>query len=350
MQQVASQFQMVVFRSLRDAPPCQELLVDCLHMLSSKPLLSLPANVERGIDLLLEGMQTRPCLIVLDNLETLLQEGDPEDHFRAGYEDYAVLLNRVAESAHQSCLLLTSREMPAELALLESHREGVRTLRLSGLESEACQRLLEEREVVGSTHDYVRLTQRYAGNPLALNIVAESICDLFGGQIRSFLQQEAVIFSSIRDLLDEQWNRLSVLEQALLFWLAVAREAVTSEELHALLVPPGDRMQVGEALQALQRRSLVEQAKVEAGDREPGRYTLQSVVLEYVTQVLVERVSEQIQHAVWKDLVSYALEQASAKEYVRQAQERLIVGPILLRLQAIYLQTDAVEQQLLRLQ
>ena len=349
MHQVAEHFQVVLFRSLRDAPSCEALLGDCLQRLAPQPLEVGTADLERRLGLLLECFQTRRCLFVLDNLETLLEAHDPEGHFRAGYEDYTALLRRVAHTPHQSCLLLTSREMPTELGHLESSQSGVRALRLSGLEPDACEQLLVEREVTGSTQDYVRLARRYDGNPLALHIVAESISDLFGGQISSFLQQDAVIFSSVRDLLAEQWSRLSATEQALLFWLAVVREPVTSEELHALLVPAVDRMQVGEALEALQRRSLVERGKAEAGDREPGRYTLHSVVLEYVTEVLVERVSEQIERGGWEDLVSYALEQATAKYYVRQAQERLLVAPVLLRLQAVSLQTDAVEQQLLRL-
>ncbi|HEX6555923.1 MAG TPA: helix-turn-helix domain-containing protein [Ktedonobacteraceae bacterium] len=191
MHQVAFHFQVVVFRSVRDAPPCQDLLADCLHVLWPGILPTVPPDVDQRIDLLLECFQTRRCLLVLDNLETLLEARDPAGHFRAGYEDYAVLLERAVQTPHQSCLLLTSRETPFELVHLESSRPGVRALRLSGLEPIACEQLLEERDVTGSTHDYVRLAQRYAGNPLALNIVAESICDLFGGQISSFLQQDA---------------------------------------------------------------------------------------------------------------------------------------------------------------
>lgn len=368
MHQVASAFEAVIFRSVRDAPSCQELLADCLHVLSPEVIPSLPAGVEQRLDVLLKCLQTRRCLLVLDNLETLLQAHDADGRFRAGYEDYAVLLERVAETEHQSCLLLTSREMPAELGHLEHSQPGVCALRLSGLSPAACEQLLEEREITGSTQDYAGLAQRYTGNPLALNIVAESIYELFGGQISSFLEQDTVIFSSIRDLLAEQWSRLSATEQTLLFWLAVVREAVTSEDLHAQLVPTVDRTQVDEALEALQRRSLVERTNAEG---EPERYTLHSVVLEYVTEVLVERVSEQLlsilspepkessesgvgelafkeQQAQWEYLVSYALEQASAKDYVRQAQERLIVSPVLVRLQAISRQTEALEQRLLR--
>src|SRR5207237_6423801 len=132
---------------------------------------------------------------------------------------YVELLRRVAETPHQSCLLLTSRETPAELGQLESRQPGVHALRLLGLEPDACEQLLEERNVIGSTHDQVRLAQLYEGNPLALNIVTEVISELFGGQISSFLEQDTVIFSTIRDLLAEQFTRLSALEQALLFWL-----------------------------------------------------------------------------------------------------------------------------------
>jgi WD40 repeat protein len=306
-------------------------------------------DVERSIDLLLECFQRQRCLLVLDNLETLLQEHDPEGRFRPGYEDYAVLLHRVAQTPHQSCLLLTSREIPAQLGHLESNRTGVRALRLSGLEPAACEQLLEEKDVIGSLHDHVRLAQRYAGNPLALNIVGETICELFGGQISSFLEQDAVIFSSIRDLLAEHFSRLSALEQALLFWLAIVREPLDGVSLNAQLVPPVAGVQVSEALEALHRRSLVERGKRGTAGEVPATFTLHSVVLEYVTELLVERVSEQVQHAVWEHLISYALEQAEAKEYVRQAQERLLVVPVLLRLQASYRQTEAVEEQLLRL-
>src|SRR2546421_3320420 len=160
MHQVAEQFQVVLFRSLRDAPPCQAMLPDCRHMLSPEVLPTLPPGIDQRIDLLLECFQTRRCLLVLDNLETLLEAHDPGGHFRAGYEDYAALLERVAHTPHQSCLLLTSREMPGALGHLESSQSSVLALRLSGLEPGACEQLLEEREVNGCRHDYVRLAQR----------------------------------------------------------------------------------------------------------------------------------------------------------------------------------------------
>jgi hypothetical protein len=53
---------------------------------------------------------------------------------------------------------------------------------------------------------------RYSGNPLALQIVAETVKDVFGGGLASFMCEEALIFDDIRDVLDQQWSRLTALE------------------------------------------------------------------------------------------------------------------------------------------
>src|SRR2546423_13750217 len=117
--------------------------------------------------------------------------------------------------------------------------------------------------------------ERYGGNPLALNMVAQTIADLFGGDIRPFLQADTAIFGGIAELLSEQWGRLSPLEQTLLFWLAILREPVTLDELEAVLVAPLAPMQLLEAVDGLHRRSLIERGQ------QGGSFTLQSGVLEF---------------------------------------------------------------------
>ena len=94
------------------------------------------------------------------------------------------------------------------------------------------------------------------GNPLALKIVAETIVELFGGEIAPFLEQGEVIVGSVHELLGEQFARLSAVEQTVLLWLAILREPVSLEELLALLGTPLPRVQVLEAVEALRRRSL----------------------------------------------------------------------------------------------
>jgi WD40 repeat protein/DNA-binding XRE family transcriptional regulator len=340
MHGMAEHFEVVLWRSVADAPSCEELLDECLQMLSPHSPSEMPASLERRISLLLEHLRERRALVVLDNLEALLEEGDVTGHFRPGFEAYGRLLRRVAETGHQSCLLLTSREKPADLVPLEGIQTPVRALRLSGLDAVACEQLLQEKGVVGTPQERTRLIEAYAGNPLALKIVAQTIADLFGGEIGQFLAGGEVVFGSIHDLLTEQFARLSALEQTVLLWLAIVREPVSIDELLPALVTSLSRVQVLEAINGLLRRSLIEHGKRQAS------FALQSVVLEYVTALLIAEVTSEIGQGRLDCLIEHALSQAGTKEYVRQTQERLLVAAILAQLRRAYQGRTEVEEQL----
>ncbi len=340
MQQLAGHFDVVLFRSLRDAPACEALLESCLQVLAPESLAVLSPGLESRLSRLLSELRNRRVLLVLDNLEALLSKGDVLGRLRPGLEAYADLLRRLAETRHQSCLLLTSREQPAALRALEGRHGPVCSLRLLGLDAAACAKLLAEHGVGGSPLEQARLGQLYAGNPLALNIVAETIVDLFGGEISPFLSTDTTIFGGIAELLEEQWGRLSPLEQTLLCWLAILREPVSLADLQAALVAPPAPEQLLEAVDGLRRRSLLERGQ------QAGSFTLQSVILEYVTGRLVSTASQEIQHGrlVW--LLEFGLSQAQAGEYVRQSQECLLLAPLLARLQSVYQGQAEVEERL----
>ena len=335
MHQVAEHFEVVIWRSLRDAPTCEVLLDECLQVLRERPV-----NPTRRLSLLLENMRRSCVLLVLDNLEALLEEGQGIGHMRPGYEDYSLLLRQVAETEHQSCLLLTSREKPMDIVPLESSRAPVRTLRLARLDANACEQLLAEKEVMGSSADKAALIEAYTGNPLALKIVAQTIVDLFDGKIAPFLEQGEVVFGGVRELLDEQYARLADLERTLLCWLAILREPVSIDELLALLVTPISRSQALEAIEALHRRSLIER-----GQR-PGSFTLQSVVLEYMTARLITEAASEIKHGQLARLIEHGLELATVKEYIRQIQQRLLVAPLLTQIRTVSAGQSAMEELL----
>src|SRR5258708_29455134 len=133
MHRLADQFDVVNFRSLRDAPSCEEVLDACLQVLSPERLALLPQSLERRLSLLLAALPPPPVLLVLDNLESLLEEGEVRGRLRPGYEEYGRLLRRGGGTGHQSCLLLTSREKPAQLRGLEGSRRPAPALRPGGL-------------------------------------------------------------------------------------------------------------------------------------------------------------------------------------------------------------------------
>jgi hypothetical protein len=231
--------------------------------------------LEAQLALLLELLRERRGLLVLDNLETVLEPGVPAVRYRASYAGYGEVLRRLGESAHQGCLLVTSREQP-----LREDRTAVRALRLQGLGVDESRALLGHRDLAGDDAAWRALVARYAGNPLALQMAGETVGTVFGGDIAAFLAQDVAVFGDIRQLLAEQVARLSALEQAVLPRLAEERKAVGFAELVTDLGPAVERCAVVEAVEALARRSLLE-------PRGRGTFTLPPVVLEYATTQLV---------------------------------------------------------------
>src|SRR5207237_1735829 len=137
-----------------------------LTFFADTPPAEFPASLEQRINQLIARLHERRCLLVLDNLETLLEVEDPEGNYRPGYQGYGRLIERLGESAHRSCVVLTSREKPREIEALEGPRSPVRSLRLSGLSQEAARSLLADKDLRGESSSWLQLIATDAGNPL----------------------------------------------------------------------------------------------------------------------------------------------------------------------------------------
>jgi WD40 repeat protein/DNA-binding SARP family transcriptional activator len=340
---LTDEFAFVFWRSLLNAPPLNEILRDLLRFLSHQQLGQLPESLSEQSTLLFQSLRQHRCLLVLDNVESILEAGQA-GQYRVGYEGYGQLIERMAQSEHQSCLVLTSRERPRGIEQLEEDLLWVRTLLLSGLAPDAGGALLKTRGLTTDAALVEAVVQRYSGNPLALKLVARTIQELFDGNIVTFLSDETLIFDDIRSMLDQQFARLTPLEREILLWLAIEREAISLQTLVQNLVHPPARRDLLESLQALQRRSLLE--KTNAG------FALQNVVTEYLTDYLVDQVCKEIaddrmtrwqgdkmtvsfnHHVTLSYLNRHALLKAQAKEYVRESQVRLVLAPIAKRLVA----------------
>ncbi len=339
-EQVKEQFEYVIWRSLRNAPPLKELLANLVQFLSNGQETNLsPTNDnESQVSCLINYFRTSRCLLVLDNAESILRSGAYTGYYQAGYEDYGELLRRVGEVSHQSCLVLTSREKPKDLASLEGAELPVRSLQLSGLKQIEGQKVVKLKGLSGSETELSALIESYAGNPLALKIVATTIQDVFNGDIVEFLNQGTAVFGNIRELLERQFNRLSELEKEIMYWFAINRELISISQLREDIVNVVPLPKLLEALESLLRRSLVEKSAA--------RFTLQPVVMEYVTNLLTEKVFEEIATQKIALLSSHTLLKATAKDYVRDVQVRLILEPIINELLTVFKSKNSIENQL----
>ncbi len=322
-------YEFIIWRSLVNAPPLAQILSDWLTKISGHELVEIPAAENEQIVLLLRYLRERRCLLILDNFESLLEQKAQSRNFQREYEGFERLLQYLGSGDHQSCLLLTSRELPQKIAYLSQESGPIRNLALSGLQDQAGLDLLRAHGLPGGNEALARLVHHYSGNPLALKLVADTAQTLFAGDTQVLLSETAV-FGDIREVLDEQFRRLTPLEEHLLTWLAIEREPVTSQHLwHDLAVQP-HRRQFLEALRALYFRSLLEQTPVveAAGTEGALHYALQNVVLEYATSCLIEVICHEIEAGAINTLQQYALVKANAREYVQESQRRLLLEPV----------------------
>jgi WD40 repeat protein/DNA-binding SARP family transcriptional activator len=313
-------FDKIIWRSLLNAPPLTTVLQQSLLFLSDQQLVDLPASLDEQLRVLTQLLRQQRCLLVLDNAESLMQVGQQAGTYRAGYEAYGQLIQRVAQGDHQSCLLLTSRESPQALAPLERDTPLVRSLHLPGLPDEAAQQLLAQQGLTAEGAQTIPLIKRYSGHPLALKLVAETIEELYFGDVKAFLAAETLIFADIGDVLDQHFARLSPLEQELMIWLAIEREPVPVQALGDNLLGPVSQREYLEALHSLQGRSLLERQEEGLG--------LQNVIMEYTTDRFVNQVCQDLGEDTLESFNRHALIKAQAKDYVRESQRRLILQPI----------------------
>lgn len=340
--QMQSEFEIVVWRSLANAPSLDDLLTSLLKFLmplqGDDPII--PATLDEKLSKGMQYLRSQRCLLILDNAEMILQS-DQVGQWRSSYDTYGQFLRTMGETPHQSCLLLTSREKPREMTLMEGEQSRVKSLPLSGLTPDDGRAIFRQKGIfTGSEAEWQTLVNHYGGNPLALKMVASATQDLFNSSICEFLaylSQGIFIFEDIRDLLDRQFNRLSEAEQKTLFWFAIHREPLPLTDIQNSVMGVVQQQSVPQHINSLLRRSLLEKK-----DR---TFFLQPVVMEYVTERLIQRLCTEFttqQLDVWQ---SHSLIRIRAKDYVREIQLRLIMQPMIEWLLSSYQNVSVVEDR-----
>ncbi|HAJ64783.1 MAG TPA: hypothetical protein DCP31_40705, partial [Cyanobacteria bacterium UBA8543] len=293
-EQIQPSFEYLIWRSLRNAPPVQELLADLIEFLSDGQETELQPTVEGRVSQLIEYLRKHRCLLLLDDVEIVLRSGGLAGQYREGYQGYGELIRRVGQERHQSCLVLTSREKPIEIASLAGATLPVRALRVKGLPKEDARKILEAKGFSTLKRGWEELIALYRGNPLALKIIATTIQEIFNGDISQFLDQSTLVLGDILpSLLYQQFERLSDLEKGIIYCVAIETEPISIPELKSDLRFSGASLsELLSALESLKRRSLLEEEPSTEGST--AFLTLQPVIRKYVTNQLIEQVCKDI--------------------------------------------------------
>ena len=126
-------------------------------------------------------------------------------------------------------------------------------------------------------------------------------------------------------MLDQQFQRLSELEQEVIYWLAIERKDTSIDELRNDMLGYVARGALVETLHSLRHRSMIE-------TNAQALFMLQPEIMEYVTTRIVKQVAEEIEAEEIQILSRHALIKARTKDYVRNSQIRFILTPLVERL------------------
>ncbi len=264
----------------------QDLLRDLLRCFGIKP--SRDAN--QGISLLINHLEKNRCLLILDDVETVLRSQDPLGRYQEGYEDYGTFFRRLGEVAHQSCVILCSQKKPKDVAFLENPKKPIRTLSVEGLKPEDALRLLEDEGIKKAGCE--ELVECAKGNPYALKIAVSYIKKLFSGDVTKFLEEGTWILGAYEQELDKQFDTLSPLEKSILMYLAQEDESISFLALKDSF-QQSQSASTSNLMEAL--ASLIDQNWVETGNGSGSQYTIQYLTRKYLNKFEATHPSVQAQ-------------------------------------------------------
>ncbi len=135
------------------------------------------AEATQKIRQILAGLTQEQCLLLLDNLEVILHPASHPQVGRAIAPDWGKLLHALAVNNHCSQIILTSREVPADLG--EGQSTGVvfdsvlvHIETLLGVDVDAGIEILRQRQLRDSEEDLRWVTERVGGHAFLLTQLA----------------------------------------------------------------------------------------------------------------------------------------------------------------------------------
>ncbi|MEG4531060.1 NB-ARC domain-containing protein [Microcoleus sp. D2_18a_D3] len=279
--QIQTQFDRIIWRSLRTSPPLETTLKNIIQFLCDRTDINFSTNTDDQLSILIEGLRENRCLIILDDVQQILSSGQLAGNYKPGYENYGTLFKLIGEIPHNSCLILNSWEPPSDIITFTDDNSAVRLLQLTGL-GEAAKEILREKGLLDE-ETWPELINLYQGNPLWLKLVAQTINNLFGGRVSQYLSYQPVFLGDeLTPILQQHYQRLSEIEKQAISQLSNEIEPVSFPQFMAK--SQGSQRELCQAIQSLARRGMIEKLSYESETV----FTIPPVLKQYVKLVAEE--------------------------------------------------------------
>ncbi|ABW33056.1 NB-ARC domain-containing protein [Acaryochloris marina] len=258
------EYALYIWKSIGYSPKMEDLCRDIIRDVNPEAFDKDKAYTS---DDFIELLKTNRCLLVLDECESILK-GNSFNPYGEENSSYGIFLRRVIEESHQSCIVLTSREIFKDLDELGNTGKPVKTLQLLGVTADESVGIYKEYDLSGKK-EWIKIAGQYRGNPLALNSIASRIKEFFGGQVSRFVEYETTwLGDPFLSKFDQQFSNkgnYNLLEIQILVFVAQQleqNESITLDSLVQYLVEEcqcvTSKSQILEALNSLTERSVIE--------------------------------------------------------------------------------------------
>ncbi|NES04162.1 MAG: ATPase [Okeania sp. SIO2F4] len=286
LEKIQDNFDYIIWKNLYHAPTLSTLVAQLVLSLSNQIYINLSLSETTEKNLLLnldletlfsifyEYLRNYRCLIILDNLQTILAENKFSGNYQNQFQNYSEFFQNIGELPHQSCLIFNSWESPLEIINLTDLKTPVRIMSLNGIGETA--REIFQAQNLSDEESWQKLINTYRGNPYYLKTVSRMIQEIFNGKLRDYLAYNSLFLGDeIITKLDKHFQRLSILEKQVISQLSQIDKPVTvTEILEKLPLSPPELFQT---IQSSGRRSLIEKIT----QKELTLFTVSPVIREY---------------------------------------------------------------------
>ncbi|OCQ91693.1 hypothetical protein BCD67_09315 [Oscillatoriales cyanobacterium USR001] len=199
------------------------LLIDGLDFKTSEPLKTADEKIAK----IIAGLTETRCLLVLDNLESVLQKACQPQPGRAISQDWGKLINALVYQQHQSQIILTSREVSADLGDPRSKKSRINSKlvyieRLTGVDTKAGIEILQAYNFQDKLENLEWISERVKGHLLVLTLLASEYAEQ-PGYLR---KRPELVTDEAEPILREQLERQSEAARDLLRRMCVLRVGI----------------------------------------------------------------------------------------------------------------------------
>jgi len=281
-------FEVIIWKSLK-YPESLDLLIDDILNICK---IQIKPNINNKLDQLFTLFKEKRCLIILDDVQNIFIKGDFAGKYKPEYQNYQDFLTRITETEYQSNLILISQEQCDQMCCLDEELYPIKCLNLSGF---------DDKEILNNIglkdeDSWLNLVNLYEGNPFYLKCIANSIKNIYDGNVAEFLAENQnncgtgilpvnqinlpVIPTQIQTNLQLLFNRLSPIEQQIVIKLSNSDQLLSREDLKEKLdLSSTDLIN---SLESLQQRYLVTKIK-----EDKIMFKLSPVFREYVKNLMI---------------------------------------------------------------